>query len=331
MTMIRFAGETYSPKPGESVLDCLLRQGHDIPRSCRSGVCRTCLMRAEQGAPPRRAQEGLRESLRERGYFHSCICIPEEDLSVALPGQEESPRFVTHLAAKESLAPDILRIILRAEEPVAFRAGQFITLRRPSDGLMRSYSLANVPDKTACRTLELHVRRYPGGRMSGWLHDEARIGDPIEAFGPSGECCYRSDDLDRPLLLIGTGTGLAPLIGIVEDALAHGHRGPVHLFHGSRTAAGLYRNEALQERARLFPTFTYTPCVSGDEGTETTAEGITPGRADAAAFARHPSLKGWRVYLCGHPDMVKGAKRKAFLAGASLADIYADPFVPAAD
>ena len=196
-----------------------------------------------------------------------------------------------------------------------FHAGQFVTLRRPH-GLRRSYSLAAPPNKQ--NQLELQVRHLPGGVLSGWLCTELEIGERVDLFGPEGSCFYLADDPTRPLLLIGTGTGLAPLMGVVRDALAQGHTGSIRLYHGSRHADGLYLQNELNALAAMHPNFFYTACTSVDGP-----------RADATAFKEIPDTAGYRVYLCGHPEMIKSAQRKAFLLGASLSDIYIDPFVRA--
>ena len=108
----------------------------------------------------------------------------------------------------------------------------------------------------------------------------------------------------------------------MRDALDQGHGGPVYLFHGSFTKAGLYLVDEMREIAERYPNFHYVPCV--DEGDSN--EGFTVGRIDKVVMAQLPDLKGWRVFLCGVPAMVKGMQRSTFLAGASMQDIYADPF-----
>jgi NAD(P)H-flavin reductase len=123
------------------------------------------------------------------------------------------------------------------------------------------------------------------------------------------------------MLLIGNGTGLAPLIGIARDALNDGHSGAIHLYHGTRRSEGLYLDDALRELDADFENFHYTPCTSREE-----SPGTRRGRAEEVALTDHPDLSGWRVYLCGYPPMVHDMQRRAFLAGASLADIYIDPF-----
>jgi NAD(P)H-flavin reductase len=160
-----------------------------------------------------------------------------------------------------------------------------------------------------------------GGAMSPWLCDPARAGEAVDIQGPNGACFYLPGRPRQPMLLIGTGTGLAPLIGIVRDALADGHVGPIALYHGSRHASGLYLGDALRALTARHANLSYVPCLSGAEAT-----GGRRGRADEAALADHGDLKGYRVFVCGVPAMVAGVRRRAYLAGVSLADINGDAF-----
>jgi ferredoxin-NADP reductase len=125
-------------------------------------------------------------------------------------------------------------------------------------------------------------------------------------------------------LLIGTGSGLAPLYGIARDALHQGHRGLIRLYHGSRAAAGLYLGDDLNHLAAAHPNFHYEPCISG----ASSVSGRDPVAALDRAMRDQPDLSGWRVYLCGNPQMVEAARLATFLAGAASSDILADPFLP---
>ncbi len=321
MPILTFSGCSYASNENESVLEALTRQGVAIPHSCKSGICQACLMRSTQGAPPIRAQKGLKESQRAQGYFLACSCVPKVDMQVTL----DAPELFLVPARVQSLSRlngKVARLRLQAAQPIEYHAGQFVNLRR-ADGLMRSYSLASVPQQDDY--LELHVQRNAGGQMSGWIHEQLKEGDTVQVSTPHGECYYRPDALDQPLLLIGTGCGLAPLYGVIRDALHSGHRGPVWLFHGSHTRSGLYLVDELHALADSHKNFRYVPCLSGEPG----VDGVMSARADIAALQQHPNLKNWRVFLCGHPAMVKAAKRDVFLAGAALRDIQADAFVSA--
>jgi NAD(P)H-flavin reductase/ferredoxin len=316
---IRYRDDRCELAPGQSVLDALLERGYDIPHSCRNGTCQTCLMRATEGNPPEESQKDLSPTLRLRSHFLACVCRPDEDLTVSVPAEGEST-LTAVVRRLEPLNADILRVELAVDEPFDYRAGQFLNLFM-DEMLGRSYSLASVPELD--EYLELHVRRLPDGRVSGWIHDELRVGQTLAVRGPGGNCFYVPGQPEQPLLLIGTGSGLAPLYGILRDALRHGHTGPIRLFHGSRSADGLYLTGELRELARTHAQFDYVPCVSGPEVPSQHAT----GRVHDVALTDTPDLKGWRVYLCGHPDMVQQAQMRAYIAGASLTDIHADAFV----
>ncbi len=318
MAAIRHEHHCYELAPGQSVLDSLLENGVAIPHSCRNGVCQTCLMRAVEGTPPPEAQKELSPTLRLQNYFLPCVCQPTEDLTVILPagGEATIPATVHEL---RPLNDEILQVSLEAHTALDYRPGQFIQLFR-DEYLGRSYSIASVPGHD--ERIQLHVRRLPGGKISGWIHEELRVGDTVGVRGPAGHCFYVPGLPEQPLLLIGTGTGLAPLFGILRDALARGHTGPIRLFHGSRDQDGLYLTGELRDLAAAYPQFDYVPCVSGAAA----AAGQVAGRADDVALTEQADLKGWRVFLCGHPEMVQQAQIRAYLAGAALNEIYADAF-----
>lgn len=318
---LTYDNRRYHCDTGKSVLECLEIHGVAPPSSCRSGVCQTCLMQAIKGKPSRHAQKDLKPTLVAQNYFLACTCIPEHDMEVAPPGANIHARMPTRLVARTMLNNEIASLILQSESPLEYRPGQFIGVFR-KDGLARSYSLASQPHVDS-RRLEIHVRRLPGGRMSQWLHDDVAIGEQIHVTGARGSCFYLPGQTTQPLLLVGTGSGLAPLWGIVCDALNQGHCGPVYLYHGSHSPTGLYLVDALRRLEAEHPNFYYIPCISAPGG----AAGLTAGRADEVALAAHPDLFGFRVYLCGHPEMVNHMKQAAFLNGASMRDIYADPFI----
>lgn len=303
---------------GETVLDALLRENVDIPHACRQGACQSCMIRSLDEAPPPAAQNGLKDVLRQRQFFLACLCYPQTDMQLDLHGQANTFSAAT-VIDKKMLNPETLQLTLQCREPLDYFAGQFVNIRR-GDGLTRSYSIAN--NRVHAHKLSFHIRRLAGGRFSEWAHQELKIGDDIEVSDPQGLCYYLPGDQQQKLLLIGTGSGLAPLAGIVSEALHQGHAGDIHLYHGSRHLDGLYWIAEMQQLTHQYPNFHYTPCVSGGD----VPDGIAQGRANDLAFKDLPDLKGWRVYLCGHPEMVNDSKRQAFLQGASFQQIYSDAF-----
>ena len=319
MHKITLGQNTYTCANDETILDLLLREKVDITYGCQQGACQSCMLRSNGVSPPRDAQKGLKDTMKAMNYFLACQCHPEQDMTVSLL---EAAEFSTNarVLTKEALNRDIIRLLLEFENAIEFRAGQFINLKKP-DGLTRSYSIANTPNSD--NIIELHIRRLSGGRFSEWVHNELQVGDLIPVSDPRGLCFYTPDRRDQGLLLVGTGSGLAPLAGILNDALTQNHSGPIHLFHGSQEVESLYWTDKLQQLAAENENVHFTACVSGNK----VPDGYASGRANEVALKTISDLKSWRVFLCGHPEMVNDMKRQAFLNGASMSDIYADAFL----
>ncbi|MEI9813454.1 MAG: 2Fe-2S iron-sulfur cluster-binding protein [Acidobacteriota bacterium] len=313
MPTVRFGQFAAELAEGESALDALLRQGAPLAHSCKAGSCGSCMVRAVEGDIPAAAQAGLKDSWKARGYVLACVCRPVSDL--ALAGVDNDAQTGAEIISIDSLGANVMRVRLRCDAPFEFRAGQYLTILR-DDGLARSYSIASLPSEGH---LELHIRLLPNGRMSQWIRKEARAGTKVRVMGPSGDCFYVPSRSDQPLLLAGTGTGLAPLYGIVRDALAQGHTGPIHLFHGALNESGLYFRDELTQLAAAHPNLTYTPSLFE-----------TDGPLDKAILGLHPKPAGQRAFLCGDPALVNMLRKKLFLAGMDLRDIHADAFLPAA-
>src|SRR5487761_2632674 len=261
MAKIIYDGQSCDCQENQSVLDCLTAHGVPVPSSCKAGVCQTCLMRAVKGRVPPESQKGLKPTLIEQNYFMACSCRPVEDMEVALPdaGVEKIPAKVVAL---EPLNSEILCVKLYPTEPFEYRSGQYINFFR-DESTARSYSLASVSKLDDC--IKLHVRKIPEGRVSTWIHECLSPGDTVEISEAAGDCFYVPGTPEQGLLLIGTGSGLAPLYGIVRDALIEGHTGPIRLFHGSLNIGGLYLIDELRQLAQEYPNFVYTPCVAEGE------------------------------------------------------------------
>ena len=321
MTKLTLGEESYTCQLDETVLDTLLSAEVEISYACKQGTCHSCITRSIDCAPPEAAQKGLKDTQKLQNYFLACLCHPEQDMQLKLPDQSEI-FSQGKVVVNEMLNHNTLLLKIECQDIQEYFAGQFVNLQR-DDGLIRSYSIANVPQQDSI--LEFHIRRLENGQFSEWLHDEIRIGDNIAVSEPQGHCFYIPERADEGLLLVGTGTGLAPLAGILEDALKQGHTGPVMLFHGSSTVEDLYRIDELREFAQKYANFSYFPCVSGEH----VPEEYIAGRADKVALAQMQEWKGWRVFLCGHPDMVSSMKMEAFMKGVAMGDIFTDAFVAA--
>lgn len=318
--MIRFEGKAYQSLEMESVLDCLERNGVKVPCSCRSGICQACLMKAVDGKPPSVSQKGLKPSLISQNYFMSCSCAASQELEVTLP-DAKGLIYKSRVLEKFALSAEIVALRLERPEDYEYFSGQYLTLYK-NETTGRSYSLASVPELHDY--LELHIRRVPGGEVSNWVHDNLSVGQELNIGHAVGHCFYVSGHPNQPLLLIGSGCGLAPLAGILQFALLQGHSGPVCLYHGSRNIQGLYLSSTLNDLREQYPNFEFVQSLS-----QASDFPLPQGRATDLALKDHPDLSGWRVFVCGTSEMVKATKKAVFLAGASMQDIYCDEFVTA--
>ena len=321
MSEIEYGDQKLKVEPGQTVLETLLQHGHEIPNSCRAGACQSCLMQVLEGEVPEEAQVGLKETQKSQGYFLSCSCQPQGRLKISTL-QAESLFTPAQVLAREQLSGDVLRLRLRALSPFEYRAGQFTTIWNEQK-IGRSYSLASVPGVDDF--LEFHVRRIDGGKLSSWLHDELAVGDPLQLQTARGDCFYLPGNETQPMLLAGTSTGLAPLIGVVRDAIQQGHQGEIHLVHGALRADGLYLHETLRALANEHENIHYhTSVLEADPA----MEGISDIPLEQQVLGLLTNPAEWKIYLCGAPEMVNRMKKKVFLAGANMANIFSDPYIP---
>ena len=319
MAVVVFENQSIDTQENESVLDALLRDGHDVPYGCKNGVCQSCLMKASDGELPEASQKGLTDQQKKMGYFLACSCMPENDLSVYKDNGEE--KIEGEIKEISSLNESVIK--LRLKSNLKYYPGQFVNLWR-DDAVVRSYSLASVPSLDD--ELEFHVRYVENGQFSDWLKQSAKQKDSIKIQGPLGRCFYSYSDegKDQPILLAGIGTGLAPLYGIVRDALNQGHTGQILLLVGARASHNLYLRDELKALSLKFPNFAVDFIAQNSRDGD-----IKQG--DIYQEAKNiGNLKGYKVFLCGAESFVKKMKKQCFLAGANMQDILADSFLHSA-
>lgn len=311
-------------KIGQSVLDAMIEFDCHPAYSCKKGVCQSCLLKSDDNQVTS-AQKDVKDSLITQGYFLACQCYPKEDIQVNTIDNSEL-EIDTTIISKTHISSDIviLKLSLPDDKNLIIKPGQFINLTHQD--LIRSYSVANNPQKD--NYVELHIQKVANGKLSNWFHNHAKIDDTLKLKGPFGSCIYLDNDLNNDLILIGTGTGLAPLIGIIKQALANNHKGKITLFHGSRYLDGLYLNQDLKNLALEHDNFIYYPCLSGEDDDKVSLQdkNISQGRVNKIALSKLTQFNSIKFYLCGHPEMVKNMKKMLYLSGADLNNINADPF-----
>lgn len=301
-----------------NLLESLERAGIEVPCSCSSGICHGCMAQVLEGNVPEAAQAGLSNNQRRLNYFLTCQCYPQADLRISLASGLDQRSQAT-LIDKQIVNPRVM--VARFKADIDWNAGQHIIVWRTATR-GRTYSIASSPDDGY---VELHVRRRRNGLVSHWLEHILEVGEQCQLSTPAGDCYYSPAMPNQPVLLIGTGTGIAPLYGILKQALSAGHHGKITLYAAAGEPYQLYLVEELTALAAQHPDFEYIPVVHRNTYS---LPNLLEGDLVDLIPQRHPNLRKHLVYLCGAPDMVDALRQQCFLNGALMEDIFTNTFLP---
>jgi len=308
---ITYGENTFTLNENETVLDGLLRQGEKPEYSCKNGVCQACIMQGS-GDIPAECQKGLNAGQVEQGLFLACKCLPQDSLNIV----KSAKIYDCEIIETKYPSEDIVIHRVRRPASLEYKAGQFVSIHHKEES--RPYSLASAPHE---KFLEFHIRVIPGGALSPWLYSWPEPGNRLKLGEAQGNCSY--SPCEEELILAGTGTGMAPLFGILKEALEAGHQSPIHIFHGGRTQADLYMHKQLIELAEKDERINYIPAL-----TQEIAEGIGQGRLDGLIEEYFGDFANKKAYLCGNPGFVESASAKLAHKGIKQDDIFADAFTP---
>ncbi|PHV07610.1 CDP-6-deoxy-delta-3,4-glucoseen reductase [Janthinobacterium sp. BJB412] len=329
------SGHQFSCEEDETVLAAAMRAGVGLPYGCKNGACGSCKGKVVSGSVSHKAhqQRALTPEEEAQGYSLFCCASAHSDLVIEareVAGSEDYPlkKMPSRVAGIEKVAPDVVVLTLQlpANERLRYRAGQYIEFML-RDGKRRSYSMASAPDGDA--PITLHIRHMAGGLFTEQVFGTMKERDILRFEGPLGTFFVREDS-DKPMVLLASGTGFAPIKAIVEHLIhAKSERG-MTLYWGGRRPQDLYMDALCRQWAAQLPNFRYVPVVSN-----ALAEDQWQGRAGfvhQAVMADLPDLSGHQVYACGAPVMVDSAKRD-FVAQCRLPadEFYADAFTTEAD
>ena len=329
---------SFSVERDEPILHAAIRQGIGLPYGCKDGACGSCKSKLLEGAVIHGNHQPKALSAEEEaaGFVLTCCARPQTDCTIearTVPGAGEFPvlKLPTRVAAVQRPAPDVavLTMQLAANQNFQFRAGQYVEfiLR---DGSRRSYSMANAPHSLPGQ-IELHIRHMPGGKFTDHVFGALKEKDILRMEGPFGSFFLREDS-DKPIVLLASGTGFAPIKAIIERARHLESKRPMVLYWGARKQADLYLNDwAAQIAAESVnggPELTYVPVLSEPDAGWTGRTGFV----HRAVMQDLPDLSAHQVYACGAPIMVDSAQ-KDFVAQCGLpeAEFYADAFTSEAD
>ena len=317
----------YTVKGGSSLLDTLRNEQIFIPSACGGkGTCGYCKVVVLEGGGPVLATEKplLTKEELENNTRLSCQCKVKQNIKAKIPEELFNVKEYAVIVEKmEQLTPTIKKLRFNlGEEEISFKPGQYVQLKAPAyegndEEVYRAYSLASsVNDKHA---IELLIG-FTGGIATTYVHQHLKEGDTAYINGPYGEFYYHEDD--GPTIFAGAGTGMAPIISILQYMADNNIMREALFFFGARTMNDLFlvdKIKGFEEKLNL----RFIPTLSREESPEWKGE---KGRVPNAIDKYIENGENYSAYLCGSPAMIDSIVEALVKKNVPADKIYFDKF-----
>ncbi len=331
----------FTCNPDQTVLEAALAAGLVLPYGCKNGVCGSCKAPLNLGTVVHKHDTSTVKQAIAEGCALLCCAMPQTDAEFTTrvaKADADYPlkKLPTRVASIVDAADDvkIVKLQLPAAEKLAYKAGQYLEfiLR---DGSRRAYSMGNAPHGLAAgNQLELHIRHLKGGLFTDALFgvDGSKLAaikekDIMRVEVPQGTF-YLREETSKPMIMLASGTGFAPIKAMIEHLIETGNTRPVTLYWGGRALKDLYLHELAQSWATAHSHIRYVPVLSDD----TNGWAGRTGFVHQAVVTDFPDMSSHEVYACGAPIVVSSAQRD-FVEKCQLPAeaFFADSFTSAAD
>ncbi|AIL32597.1 CDP-6-deoxy-delta-3,4-glucoseen reductase [Basilea psittacipulmonis] len=327
------SGHQFQVNEYQSVLDAALEAGIIIPYSCKGGNCCSCKGKIVEGKTTDVPLENLLETTEiQAGYTLLCQAKPLSDLKievneVRLAGDVRIRKLPVRVMGLDRLSDDVMKVTLQlpANEDFHYYPGQYIEFILKGN-VRRAYSIANISNEQ--KQLELHIRHLPSGMFTdhvfGAGQTAMKVREILRIEGPLGTFYLRQDS-DKPIIMLATGTGFAPIKALVETSINASLQRPIHIYWGGRYQKDLYMQSLIEQWVQTYPHIKFTPVLSREKPAENW-HGKT-GYVQDAVLSDIPNLTGYEVYACGSPAMIESARHAFLKSGLNADDFYADAFI----
>ncbi|MFP4209410.1 MAG: CDP-6-deoxy-delta-3,4-glucoseen reductase [Wenzhouxiangella sp.] len=324
---IASSGRSFSARPGETVLNAALRHGVVLPYSCKNGTCASCKCRVVDGkvSYPYNPPAALEFNDLYAGWGLSCQAVADGDLVIEARELEQVAdipvrKLPARVESLEKFTPEIMRLRLKLPKAarLQFLAGQYIDIIQ-ADGKRRAFSIASAPSETDF--IELHIKHVSGGGFTGHVFEAMQVKEILRFEGPLGTFFIRRGS-SRPLVLMGGGTGFAPLKSMIEELLEAGDARPVRLFWGVRTEADLYARELIETWTARHPDLVFIPVLANPAVNWSGERGFV----HEAVLRGVANLADHDVYMSGPPAMVSAGRAAFLAAGLPEERLFYDSF-----
>jgi CDP-4-dehydro-6-deoxyglucose reductase len=331
------SGREFSVEGEETILAAGIRQGIGLPYGCKDGACGSCKCKKLSGMVSHgpHQSKALSELEESQDFILTCCAHPQSNVLLESRQVTEAGAFAirkmpVRVQSMHKAADDVmvLQLQLPANDAFQYHAGQYVEFLL-RDGSRRSYSMANAPHKLGSggSLMELHIRHMQGGKFTDHVFGSMKEKEILRIEGPYGSFYWRESD--KPVVMLASGTGFAPIKALIEHMQFHGIDRPTTLYWGGRRPADLYQADWVTQKVREMPQLSYVPVVSNalDEDQWSGRSGFV----HLAVLQDVPDLSGHQVYACGAPVVVESARRDYQTAGLPGDEFYADSFTSEAD
>jgi propane monooxygenase reductase subunit len=322
----------------ETVLRGAFRQGLMLMHGCKEGQCAACKSFLLDGEVDldKYSTFALNDFEKEEGWTLLCRAHAVTDLEVELINYDEEvlrsgvalQTQSMRVEAVENLTHDIRRLVLSGDQELAFKPGQYVDITIPGTDEVRSFSMANTPSHPPSGHLEFMIKLYPDGQFSSLLaEDRLKAGDEVSVTGPYGVFTLREKS-ERPLLFIGGGAGMAPILALLRSMAEKGSERPAVYYYGARGPSDLFHLDELAELEQRLPNFQFVPALSHCED-DADWDGERGLITDVVSRLEE-QLGEVDAYLCGPPPMVDAAIAMLDQGGVPESRVYFDKFTTTA-
>ena len=328
-------GRTIEVNDGQTILDAALREGIYLPHACCHGLCATCKVQITDGEVDhgQASNFALMDYEREEQKCLACCATLQSDVVIEADIDEDPDAlnlpiddFDGVVERIENLTPTIKGVWIRLDKPMQFQAGQYVNLT-VGELDARAFSLANSP--SSGDLIELNIKQVPGGQITGYVHNDLKVGEHVRVVGPYGRFFTRKS-AQVPLIFMAGGSGLSSPKSMIADLLEEGCCLPITLVYGARTRDELYDHDLFVQWAQQHPNFTYVPALSAVDEADAW-DGFRGFVHDAAKAKFNNDFRGHKAYLCGPPLMIESCISTLMQGRLYERDIYTEKFISAAD
>ncbi|WP_064444320.1 2Fe-2S iron-sulfur cluster-binding protein [Rhodococcus sp. YH3-3] len=326
----------------EHILDAAFRQGIHLMHGCREGRCSACKSFVLDGdiQMENHSTFACNEAEVDEGFVLLCRTKAYSDCTIELLNFDEDEllggipiqNVTTRVIALEPVTDDIVALRLEPIDPSVFefKPGQYADLRIPGTDEHRSFSMAST--QSTPNQVEFLIKKYPGGKFATLLDDGISMGDEIALTGPYGSSTLKDGHV-LPVVCIGGGAGMAPILSLVRHMSESGNTRPVHFYYGARTPNDLFYIDEINAIGNGLVDFTFVACVSDSTSAPTSGSiSVREGNVTDVVKQLEPNIAKAEVYLCGPPPMVDAALTLLDLCGTPTDQIFYDKFTsPAFD